>query len=85
MSGTLAAILYGDDVPSRCRANSTNKCNGEVSRRTGYLPQLDATSTYSCAGNGSIVSGFTGTWTSSLYGEVISVTRILGNASMNDM
>lgn len=40
---------------------------------------------HSCAGSGSIVSGFTGTCTSSLCGEVMRVTRMRGNASMNDM
>ena len=40
---------------------------------------------YSCAGNGSIVSGFTGTCTSSRYGDVMSVTRMRGNAFMNAM
>ena len=40
---------------------------------------------YSCAGSGSIVSGFTGTCTSSRCGDVNSVTRIRGNAFMNWM
>ena len=44
-----------------------------------------ADSRYSCAGSGSIVSGFTGTCTSSRYGDVISVTRMRGKASMNAM
>jgi hypothetical protein len=39
---------------------------------------------YSCAGNGSMVSGFTGIWTSSRNGDVMSVTRMRGKASMND-
>ncbi len=38
---------------------------------------------YSCAGNGSIVSASTGTWTSSRYGEVILKTCAFGKASMN--
>ena len=38
---------------------------------------------YSCAGSGSIVSGFTGICTSSRYCDVISVTRMRGKAFMN--
>lgn len=38
---------------------------------------------YSCAGSGSIVRAFTGTWTSSRYGDVIMTMRIRGKASMN--
>ena len=45
----------------------------------------DARTAYSCAGSGSIVSGFTGTCTSSRYGDVSSVTRMRGKASMNAM
>jgi len=38
---------------------------------------------HSCAGSGSIVSGSTGTCTSSRCGDVIRSTRNFGNASMN--
>ena len=37
---------------------------------------------YSCAGSGSIVSGSTGTCTSSRKGDVIMTTRIRGKALM---
>ncbi len=58
--------------------------NGIADTRTAHAA-IPFVWCYSCAGSGSIVFAFTGTCTSSRYGDVMRTTRIRGKASMNDV
>ncbi len=84
-AGPIQRGIDGGKTADRVKRRSAVSGRGEVPNyRPAPLPtdrstnrrlyQPKALARHSCAGSGSIVSGSTGTWTSSRYGDVITVT-----------